>query len=99
MNSKDWFNNAESIEFSGRVIVAMAQDPNISRYSSKVLVGAEYAELHGIRDIDNRVIPSFRQIQSNLKIFLPGNLKMLACLVPSFLKLPFFLFDIFYSKF
>lgn len=32
---------AESIEFSGKVIVQMAQDPKIHKYTSKVVIGAE----------------------------------------------------------
>ncbi len=37
---KTIFANGETAEFSGRIIVKMAQDPNIMKYSSKVVIGA-----------------------------------------------------------
>lgn len=99
MNMKKVFENGESIEFSGKIIVKMAQDPNIKKYNSKVVSGAEYAQLHGIKDIDNRVILSIRQFKGIADALLPDQYKWLAKLIPGFLKVPQFVIDIATSKF
>ena len=44
---KKIFDQGESIEFSGKIIVAMAQDPKIKKLNSKVVIGAEYARSKG----------------------------------------------------
>jgi dehydrogenase/reductase SDR family member 1 len=46
--------NSESPEFSGRVIAALAADPNISSRSGAILVAAAVAEEYGISDVDGR---------------------------------------------
>ena len=68
---KDIFKNAESTEFSGKIIVALAQDSNLIEYSSKVVIGAEYAQTKNIHDIDGRVIYSITQMKSMAKTTLP----------------------------
>ncbi len=51
---------AESPEFTGRVIDALAQDPLIMDKSGTVCIGAELAELYGVKDLDDRQPPSHR---------------------------------------
>ncbi len=46
--------NSESPQFIGRVISAMATDPNIMKKSGKVLVAASEALEYGIQDIDGK---------------------------------------------
>jgi hypothetical protein len=46
--------NSESPQFIGRVVVALATDPNIMQKSGKVLVAAQEALEYGIQDIDGR---------------------------------------------
>jgi NAD(P)-dependent dehydrogenase (short-subunit alcohol dehydrogenase family) len=46
--------NSESPQFIGRVITALANDPNILKKSGKVLVAASEALEYGIQDIDGR---------------------------------------------
>jgi dehydrogenase/reductase SDR family protein 1 len=46
--------NSESPEFTGRVIAAMAADPEIMQKTGKVLVVAKEASRYGIKDIDGR---------------------------------------------
>ncbi len=46
--------NSESPQFIGRVIAALANDPNIMKKSGKVLVTAQEAEEYGIQDIDGK---------------------------------------------
>jgi len=46
--------NSESPEFTGRVIAALAADPDVSRLSGQWLVVAALAASYGIADIDGR---------------------------------------------
>lgn len=46
--------NSESPQFTGRVIAALASDPNIMSKTGQVLVGAVLAEEYGIQDIDGK---------------------------------------------
>jgi NAD(P)-dependent dehydrogenase (short-subunit alcohol dehydrogenase family) len=49
-----------SVEHPGRVIAAMAADPDIMKRSGATYITAELAEEYGITDVDGRVIPSAR---------------------------------------
>jgi NAD(P)-dependent dehydrogenase (short-subunit alcohol dehydrogenase family) len=46
--------NSESPQFIGRVVAALATDPNIMKKTGKVLVAAQEALEYGIQDIDGR---------------------------------------------
>jgi NAD(P)-dependent dehydrogenase (short-subunit alcohol dehydrogenase family) len=50
-----------SVEFPGRVIAALANDPNLMKRSGGTFISAELAQEYGITDIDGRVIPSLRE--------------------------------------
>jgi NAD(P)-dependent dehydrogenase (short-subunit alcohol dehydrogenase family) len=50
-----------SPEFPGRVIVALASDPQVMRRSGATLITAELAQDYGVTDIDGKVIPSLRE--------------------------------------
>ena len=49
-----------SPEFPGRVIAAIATDPNAMRRSGGTFITAELAQEYGVTDIDGKVIPSVR---------------------------------------
>ena len=49
-----------SVEFPGRVIVALAQDPQIMQRSGGTYIAAELALEYGVTDVDGRVPPSLR---------------------------------------
>jgi len=49
-----------SPEFPGRVIAALAQDPDLMSKTGATLINAELARDYGITDIDGREIPSLR---------------------------------------
>jgi NAD(P)-dependent dehydrogenase (short-subunit alcohol dehydrogenase family) len=49
-----------TVEFPGRVIAALANDPQIMQRSGGTFINAEVAQEYGITDIDGRVIPSVR---------------------------------------
>jgi len=50
----------ETPEFTGHVIWALYNDPNLQELSGKTLIGAEVAREHGIRDEEGRQPPSYR---------------------------------------
>jgi len=96
---KQIFEDGESTEFSGKIVVALAQDPNIMKYTGKVVISADYAQSHGLRDIDNRVIYSYRQVKFMAGKMLPDKFKFIANFIPSFVKVPQFVLSLFSSKF
>jgi NAD(P)-dependent dehydrogenase (short-subunit alcohol dehydrogenase family) len=49
-----------SVEFPGRVIAALAKDPDVMARSGGTFINAELAEEYGVTDIDGRTIPSLR---------------------------------------
>ena len=49
-----------SPEFPGRVIAALAQDPQLMKRSGGTFITAELAQEYGVKDIDGKVIASLR---------------------------------------
>jgi NAD(P)-dependent dehydrogenase (short-subunit alcohol dehydrogenase family) len=49
-----------SPEFPGRVIAALAKDPNVLKHSGGTFITAELAQEYGVTDLDGRVIQSLR---------------------------------------
>jgi len=47
-------------EFPGRVIAALAKDPDVIKRAGGTFITAELAQDYGIKDIDGKVIPSLR---------------------------------------
>jgi hypothetical protein len=89
----------ESTEFSGKVIVHLAQNPNKMKYTSKTILSADYAQANGIKDIDGRVVTSVRQIKFFAAYYLPAKYQFIYNFIPGFLKIPQFVLDIVSSKF
>lgn len=48
-------------EHPGRVIAAMAADPDVMRHSGGTFITAEMAGVYGVTDVDGKVIPSLRE--------------------------------------
>jgi NAD(P)-dependent dehydrogenase (short-subunit alcohol dehydrogenase family) len=55
---------AETPEFTGHVIAALAADPDVLAVSGRTLIGAEVARKYGITDRDGRRPPSMRDLMS-----------------------------------
>jgi dehydrogenase/reductase SDR family protein 1 len=91
--------NSESPEFTGKVIVAMAQDPTIMSYTSKVVLVADYAQCRGIRDIDNKEVASMRQVSFYASLILPERAQFLTRFIPNFVKVPNFVLTAMNTKF
>ena len=49
-----------SPEFPGRVIAAMAADPELMKRSGGTFIAAEVAADYGVVDVDGKIIPSLR---------------------------------------
>lgn len=49
-----------SVEFPGRVIAALASDPEVMKHSGGTFISAELAQEYGVTDIDGKTIPSLR---------------------------------------
>ena len=61
-----------STEFPGRVIAALATDPNIMARSGGTFITAELAQQYGVTDIDGSMPPSLRA-QRGAPIYSPIN--------------------------
>jgi NAD(P)-dependent dehydrogenase (short-subunit alcohol dehydrogenase family) len=59
-----------SVEYPGRIIAALAGDPDVMKRSGGTFIAAELAQQYGITDIDGRVIPSLRA-ERGAPIWLP----------------------------
>ncbi|APE37407.1 short-chain dehydrogenase [Nocardia mangyaensis] len=60
---------AESPEFTGRVIDALARDPQLMQRSGQVLIGAEIAVELGVRDTEDQQPPSHRPFLGDPPVF------------------------------
>lgn len=60
---------AETPEFSGRVIDALARDPELMARSGQVWVGAELGEAYGVVDINGKQPPSHRPMLGDTPTF------------------------------
>ena len=59
-----------SPEFPGRIIAALAADPNLMAKSGGTFINAELAAEYGLTDVDGRTIPSLRE-ERGAPIFKP----------------------------
>lgn len=60
---------AESPEFTGRVIDALARDPKLLERSGQVLIGAEIGQELGVTDLEDRQPPSHRPFLGNPPVY------------------------------
>jgi dehydrogenase/reductase SDR family protein 1 len=99
MSLKKILDEGESVEFGGKVIINLAQNPKIMSFSNKIVVASDYAQKYDIKDIDGRVVPSHREIKNLGAVMLPKNLRFLINYMPFNFKVPQFVIDIANSKF
>ncbi|XP_013381822.1 dehydrogenase/reductase SDR family member 1-like [Lingula anatina] len=81
---------SESTEYSGKCIVALATDPNIMQMTGKVLLTAELGTKYGFKDINGKCPPNMRSISTLLRM---GGYIKLASWIPSWLKIPMFIWS------
>ena len=63
--------NAETPEFTGRLVAAIHDDPERMSLSGQTLIGAELGERYGIDD-EGRTPPSFRAMLGEPRIAHPA---------------------------
>ena len=66
---------AETPEFTGHVIAALAADPGVLAVSGRALIGVELAEEYGITDRDGRQPPSVRELMSVAPALYHGRIR------------------------
>jgi NAD(P)-dependent dehydrogenase (short-subunit alcohol dehydrogenase family) len=64
--------NFETPQFTGLVIDALFRDPAVMNYSGQALIGAEMAQHYGIRDINGKQPPSYRETMGAPRQAHPG---------------------------
>ncbi len=55
------FGQGSTVEHPGRVVAALAADPDVMRHTGGTFITAEMAQEYGVVDIDGRVIASLRE--------------------------------------
>ncbi|XP_052061730.1 dehydrogenase/reductase SDR family member 1-like [Mytilus californianus] len=88
---------AESTEFAGKAIVALATDPNIMKKSGRILTTADLGKEYGFKDIDGKDPQNIRQVKSILK--LSPSTRRLASVVPGFVYIPKWMLAVAGNKF
>ncbi|XP_019628976.1 PREDICTED: dehydrogenase/reductase SDR family member 1-like [Branchiostoma belcheri] len=79
------FAKSETVEFAGKAIVHLAQDPNIMQKSGRILCTCLLAEEYGFTDIDGSVPVNFWTVKGMVAM---RGYTGLAAWIPSFLKIP-----------
>jgi hypothetical protein len=58
---------AESTEYSGRAVAALAADPNVLNKAGELIFVADAAKEYGFTDIDGRYIDNFYRVLGMIK--------------------------------
>jgi cell division septal protein FtsQ len=58
---QDFMRHGETPQFNGRIIHALARDPQLPSLSGQTLISAEVAARYGITEEGGRVPPSYRE--------------------------------------
>ncbi len=93
---KRMFQKAESLEFSGKAVAHLAADRNVHKKTGRVLLSADVAREYGFGEDDGSDINDMREIRGVLAI---KGWTTLAGYVPSFVRVPHFLFYMMGYKF
>uniref|UniRef100_A0A7E4UTE3 NAD(P)-binding protein n=1 Tax=Panagrellus redivivus TaxID=6233 RepID=A0A7E4UTE3_PANRE len=81
---------AESTEFAGKAIVALAADPKVHNYTGRILMTGDLGDRYGFVDVDGKKIYTLRSIKYLLQTGLlkvPGGAS-LSKIVPGCVKIP-----------
>jgi hypothetical protein len=68
----EFMQQGETPEFNGRVIHALASDPERMSFSGQTLITAELAHRYGIREANGRQPPSYRQMLGSPRLPHPA---------------------------
>nr|CAB3237648.1 dehydrogenase/reductase SDR family member 1-like [Phallusia mammillata] len=91
-SSLTWlFEHGETTEFTGKCIASLLLDPKIMKKSGQVLLSSDIAEEFGLKDVDEKHPVSIRSVKGMLG---GSGALWIADYIPSFIKLPKWLFFI-----
>ncbi len=93
------FDEGETVEFGGKIITHMANNPKIMSISCRVVSAADYAIKYGITDIDGKKVKSTRALNEMGKFILPKYLQSLSNSFPNSLTVPNAFFTVMNSKY
>ena len=68
----EFLQHAETPQFNGRVIHALASDPQVTRFNGQTLITAEIARDYGITEEGGRQPPSYREMLGSPRISHPA---------------------------
>jgi NAD(P)-dependent dehydrogenase (short-subunit alcohol dehydrogenase family) len=68
----EFLRQAETPQFNGRLIHALASDPGVTRFSGQTLITAELAREYGITEKDGRQPPSYREMLGGPRVPHPA---------------------------
>ena len=85
---KDVLDLGESIEYAGKAVVALALDPHVLSKTGRVLLAADLGDEYNFVDVDGSKPPNVRAVKSVFEISDHG---WLAAMIPSFIKIPFWI--------
>jgi len=92
------FQNGESTEFAGKCLVALAADPKLMAKTGRILMTSELACEYGLYDSDGRQPASVRSIKTGLEL-LGGVFAVIAKVVPTWVKIPYWMLHLGGNKF
>jgi len=90
------FENGESTEYAGKCVVHLAQDPNILKKSGRVLLSVELGNEYGFTDLNGQSPSNYRTVK--FLVAMSGH-TWISALIPSFLKVPFWIVAMAGNKF
>ena len=80
----DAFNNPESVEFAGKAIVKLANDPKRIEKTGRIILVCDLAKEYGFTDSDGDI----HDMRSLSNILKARGRTWLSAVVPSFIRLP-----------
>ncbi|XP_053376078.1 dehydrogenase/reductase SDR family member 1-like [Mercenaria mercenaria] len=81
----EYFEKAETTEFAGQCIAAMATDPDLLKMSGKIVQTCDLARRYGLKDAEGHGPSDFRQINVLLRQF---GYSWISWCVPDFVRIP-----------
>lgn len=69
---EEFLRQGETPQFNGRIIFALARDPQLMSLSGQTLISAEVAPRYGITEAGGRVPPSYRQMLGSPRVPHPA---------------------------
>uniref|UniRef100_A0A914WP64 Dehydrogenase/reductase SDR family member 1 n=1 Tax=Plectus sambesii TaxID=2011161 RepID=A0A914WP64_9BILA len=82
---KNMFENGETIEYSGKAVVALATDSNVLDKTGRVLITGDLGREYGFLDIDGRSPPTIRSVKAALQF---ASYHRLASWIPEWVRVP-----------